>query len=201
MRRSLTLQPVGGAPIPLAIEIEPDGRFRLELEGDAVTGCLERLAGGGSLLWIGRRCVPFHAVRVGPELHVWLGGEVFRFVVPASAGREAGTAGSSPTGGEVRAPMPGRVIQVLASPGARVAAGDGVAVLESMKVQFRVVAPIAGRVAEVRCAPGQMVELDALLARVEPDAEARQEEPADDPSGIPAERAGGGGGAAGRPAE
>ncbi len=72
-------------------------------------------------------------------------------------------------GGRIIAPMPGRVLQVLAAPGDRVARGAVLLVMEAMKVQMRITAPIAGTVQAVRCAVGDLVEDGAELVVVEPD--------------------------------
>lgn len=64
------------------------------------------------------------------------------------------------------APMPGRVVRVLSVPGADVAAGQGLVVIEAMKMENEIRAPHAGRVQEVAVREGQAVEAGALLAVV-----------------------------------
>ena len=64
------------------------------------------------------------------------------------------------------APMPGRVVRVLEAPGAEVAAGQGLVVIEAMKMENELVSPRAGRVLEVAVREGQAVEAGALLALV-----------------------------------
>jgi biotin carboxyl carrier protein len=66
--------------------------------------------------------------------------------------------------------MPGQVLLVPASVGARVRAGDPVVVLESMKMELTLTAPADGTVAELTVAPGDSVVVDQPLARVEPAA-------------------------------
>lgn len=63
----------------------------------------------------------------------------------------------------VRSPMPGRVVRVLVAPGQAVAAGQGVVVLEAMKMENEVRAPNAGAVARVHVAAGDAVEANAAL--------------------------------------
>ncbi len=58
----------------------------------------------------------------------------------------------------VAAYMPGRVVAVLAGEGAEVKAGDGVIVLEAMKMQNEIQAEHDGRIARVFVEPGQAVE-------------------------------------------
>jgi biotin carboxyl carrier protein len=58
----------------------------------------------------------------------------------------------------VAAYMPGRVVAVLAAEGAEVKAGDGVIVLEAMKMQNEIQAEHDGKIAKVFVEPGQAVE-------------------------------------------
>ena len=60
-------------------------------------------------------------------------------------------------------PMPGRVVRVLSAVGNDVAAGQGLAVIEAMKMENEIRAPRAGRVQEVAVREGQAVEAGALL--------------------------------------
>jgi biotin carboxyl carrier protein len=70
--------------------------------------------------------------------------------------------GGAGTGGRRRARvdayMPGRVVAVLAVEGSEVKAGDGVIVLEAMKMQNEIQAEHAGRIAKIFVQPGQPVE-------------------------------------------
>ena len=65
---------------------------------------------------------------------------------------------------ELRAPMVGRIIEVLVEPGATVDEEDEVLVIESMKMQIPITAPRACTVREVRVSAGTTVqEGDVLL--------------------------------------
>jgi biotin carboxyl carrier protein len=64
------------------------------------------------------------------------------------------------------APMPGRVVRVLAEAGKDVDAGRGLVVIEAMKMENELKSPRAGRVLEVAVREGQAVEAGALLAVV-----------------------------------
>ena len=65
---------------------------------------------------------------------------------------------------ELRAPMVGRIIEVLVEPGAQVDEEDEVLVIESMKMQIPITAPRAARIGEIRVSPGTTVqEGDVLL--------------------------------------
>jgi biotin carboxyl carrier protein len=65
------------------------------------------------------------------------------------------------------APMPGRVVRVLLAAGDEVTAGQGVLVVEAMKMQNEIKSPKAGRVLEVRVTEGANVDANQILAVVE----------------------------------
>ncbi|MBI4013633.1 MAG: biotin/lipoyl-binding carrier protein [Candidatus Rokubacteria bacterium] len=67
----------------------------------------------------------------------------------------------------VRAHITGVVFQVVANAGARVAAGDPILILESMKMEIPVEAPRAGVVQAVRVAEGQTVQEGDVVALLE----------------------------------
>ncbi len=63
--------------------------------------------------------------------------------------------------------MPGKVVRVLVAPGDEVRAGQGLVVLEAMKMENEIGAPRAGRVKSVDVIPGQTVETGARLVVLE----------------------------------
>jgi biotin carboxyl carrier protein len=67
----------------------------------------------------------------------------------------------------IEAVMPGRVVRLLVEEGQEVEAGQGVLVLEAMKMENEVAAPRAGTVSTVKVAQGETVETGQLLAVVE----------------------------------
>jgi biotin carboxyl carrier protein len=75
---------------------------------------------------------------------------------------EAGTGRIS-----VKAPMPGKVVRVLVSAGDDVRAGDGLIVVEAMKMQNELKAPKAGRIVSIDARETQAVTAGQILAVVE----------------------------------
>lgn len=65
------------------------------------------------------------------------------------------------------APMPGKVVRVLLSSGEMVAAGQGVVVVEAMKMQNEVKSPKSGQLVEIRVKEGDTVTANQILATVE----------------------------------
>jgi biotin carboxyl carrier protein len=67
----------------------------------------------------------------------------------------------------VSVPMPGKVIAVLVSEGDTVERGQGLVIVEAMKMENEVRCPINGEVKEVRVKPGDALQAGAILAVVE----------------------------------
>ena len=65
---------------------------------------------------------------------------------------------------EIKAPMVGKVIEVLVKPGDAIERGQEVVILESMKMEIPVVAPEDGTVASIELAVGDACEAGTLLA-------------------------------------
>jgi biotin carboxyl carrier protein len=76
--------------------------------------------------------------------------------------------GADPQGRQsVSVPMPGKVIAVLVAEGDAVERGQGLVIVEAMKMENEVRSPIAGVVKEIRVKPGDTVEGGAVLLVVE----------------------------------
>lgn len=167
------------------VDVRRDGHeWIISLNGRTCRVDARRVDGGWSLL-IGpeatdasgaRRSydVAFDAGSHGLRVHV--DGVPVPVSFPGLRRRTRGAGAGVATGSGqqvVAAPMPGRVVKVLVSPGDVVADRQPVAVLEAMKMQNDVRVAHAGRVAEVRAIEGALVEAGAVLVII--DAEAHGE--------------------------
>ena len=70
-------------------------------------------------------------------------------------------------GGPVKAVMPGVVVELLADPGAEVAEGQPLLILEAMKMQNEIAAPGPARIASIHVAVGQAVAAGDPLVTLE----------------------------------
>jgi 3-methylcrotonyl-CoA carboxylase alpha subunit len=82
----------------------------------------------------------------------------------------AGEIGDAAAEARITSPMPGTVIRILAEPGAELAAGAPVLVLEAMKMEHTLRAPASGRLVALNCAVGDFVQEGIDLADFEPEA-------------------------------
>ena len=84
---------------------------------------------------------------------------------PVAAAAPAAPAAPASAGAvEVKAPMPGNILDVKVAAGASVKAGDVLVILEAMKMENEIVAPQDGTVATINVAVGDSVEPGATLA-------------------------------------
>jgi pyruvate carboxylase subunit B len=128
---------------------------------------------------------PVRMVTIGDEVHrvlvrpgatrgeytLWLDG--YRFDVEAldertRAIRELSGASAGPTGpAPLKAPMPGLIVRIHVQVGDQVQAGQGLVVMEAMKMENELRATAAGRVKSIIVTTGTAVEKGALLIELE----------------------------------
>jgi biotin carboxyl carrier protein len=84
--------------------------------------------------------------------------------IRAMTGHSAGPQGPRP----VRAPMPGLIVRIEVAQGDTVQAGQGVAVMEAMKMENELRAEGPGVVSRIVVEPGQAVEKGSVLVEFEP---------------------------------
>lgn len=68
--------------------------------------------------------------------------------------------------GDVTSAMPGTIVEVMVSVGAKIKAGDAVLVIEAMKMENEVSAPISGTVTQVHIKKGDSVNPDEALVEI-----------------------------------
>ena len=103
----------------------------------------------------------------GDDVYVHLDGETYALTYEHPLERLAHAAHGAAEDG-LRAPMPGSLVVVHARPGQKVAKGEALLVMESMKMETTLTAARDGVVAAVHYAPGQTFDRDALLLSLEP---------------------------------
>lgn len=103
------------------------------------------------------------------EMHVIVGSERFDVEVrdPRSLRSRRAAAGQESGPAKITAPMPGKVVRVLASVGDEVEAGQGVIVVEAMKMQNEIKSPKKGKVTKIAATESSLVNAGDLLAMIE----------------------------------
>lgn len=109
-----------------------------------------------------------YRVCLGPSGEVSVNGNTVRIQVLDPRAFQTGGQGRAGTGrATISASMPGKVIRVLVTPEDRVEAGQGLIVVEAMKMQNEMKAPRAGRVAEVRTTADATVAAGDILVVID----------------------------------
>ncbi len=106
----------------------------------------------------------------GPtDVHFWVKNSRFAVEVhdPRSFRSRKAAAGLGEGAQKLVAPMPGKVVRILLAPGAEVEAGQGVLVVEAMKMQNEMKAIKKGTLKQVLVKEGAAVNAGDVLAIVE----------------------------------
>ena len=155
------------------ITVELDGTHVL-VNGERLAATLEHIDGTPvRLLRVGDTVHRVVARRDGPRGRYALDVDGWQFVAEALdertrairdlAAQSASASGPAP----LVAPMPGLVVRILTEVGAEVAAGQGLVVIEAMKMENELRASAAGRVTAVRAEAGTAVNKGAVLVELE----------------------------------
>ena len=156
---------VGGRSAWLTIE---GGRFRYERAGadplEREFSVAQLDSGAYSVLIEGRAYLVTAGAGAGIRVNRReLSVEIFD--PRAMRGRQSAGAGAGRL--NIAAPMPGKVVRLLVAPGDAVEAGQGLVVVEAMKMQNEMRSPKAGRVAEVRTSVHATVAAGEVLVVIE----------------------------------
>lgn len=151
------------------VEVE-DGLLRVD--GEEIRAELASLPGTDRRhLRLENRSVALFAQQVADGWMIELEGRAFELRVEDDRARHirelAGSTAQTQSRLEVRAPMPGLIVKVEAVVGREVEAGDGLVVMEAMKMENELRAESSGTVLEVHVEPGMTVDRNDLLAVIE----------------------------------
>lgn len=156
----------------------PDSQFTLHSQpGPGAPGVVQHVSGSASVIEVvpgvfsvllGHRSFTVRVVVNGGELEVWTGAERHTISVADArdrSGRSKKIASAGPL--EISAQMPGKVIKLLVEPGAKVHAGQGVIVVEAMKMQNEMKSPKDGIVSRIQALEGATVSPGETLLVIE----------------------------------
>ncbi len=103
------------------------------------------------------------------DLHMWVGSARFAVELrdPRSLRSRQASAGDDTGPRKILAPMPGRVVRLLLEENSPVEAGQGVVVVEAMKMQNEIKSPKKGVVKKISAVAGAAVNPGDVLAIVE----------------------------------
>lgn len=164
MKRLVTL---GGRMHEIALNLTADPP-QISMDGEAVAADLRRVDARTISLLLDGQAFAFFLEPGEGRGQVRLSGSGYSAMATVADPRRQRREPAAEEGKlRLIAPMAGRVVRWLAEPGAALAAGQGVLVLEAMKMQNEVTSPKAGRLAARLAEAGQAVGPGAPLAEIE----------------------------------
>jgi biotin carboxyl carrier protein len=157
---SLPAQPIIGVASEIAWNVRLDGR-------EIAVSCARLNAGAMSLVVNGEsfdvQCEPS-----GESLRVFVRGTAYECSVADPRSLRKKRAGLSETGEQkLIASMPGKVVRIIANVGDQITAGQGILVIEAMKMQNEVRSPKNGHLKKLLVAEGANVVAGEVLAIIE----------------------------------
>ena len=156
----------GSRHLGVSVHREAPGRFTVTVD-ETSHGVEAALLDSTTIqLVIGGVSQVAHVVRLGGTTHVWIAGELHQLQAEAAGGSAEHVVHLQP---QVLAPMPGKVLQVLIAAGQTVATGDGLVIVEAMKMEHRIVAPAKATVVRVQVKPGDQVDFGTQLVSLKLD--------------------------------
>jgi biotin carboxyl carrier protein len=153
-------------PVSLLVQRQGEGWSVTLPDGSAHEIIARRLADGRIHVRTSDRALSVAVAQIGLETHVSHDGKLYVFE-PSDV--EGGVPPARKATGDLTAPMPGMVVDVLVEVGDHVEAYQPVAVVEAMKVMATVEAALAGRVSEICVQKGQRVAQGEKLVVVAPE--------------------------------
>ncbi len=170
MSRKITLQHASQSePVSVSIEKVAEGSpndFHVVLGDRRIDAEIELFGSGAGWIRLGGKVVRFYGHRQGDDIQVWYGGKVYDFKTVDAEGPKGAVRGAVLLP-ELTAPMPGTILRILVADGDELSAHQPLIIMESMKMEMTISAPAVGCVKEITCSEGDLVEMGALLIRLE----------------------------------
>jgi biotin carboxyl carrier protein len=165
----------GKAPVVVSLVERNENQFEVTIDGRTVE--VDAARSGRtiySILEDGRQFEVLIDESGAHGFDVLVGGQLFHLQAFDERSKLLSSTGKAIATGpqRVEAEMPGKVVKVAIVVGASVTEGQGVVIVEAMKMENEIKSPIEGVVTEIGVAEGQTVESGALLFVVTPPAAA-----------------------------
>lgn len=164
----------------MKLQIEIDGKKRRvemtqagerpvwTIDGQRLEADATEVSPGIYSILINGRSLEVRMERLGAELRAITGTRRFKVVIQDEREwrRDRGSAAEAEGRQKILAPMPGKIVRVLVKTGDAVRAGQGLLVVEAMKMQNEIRAPKTGTVDRLAVIEGQTVNSGEVVAIV-----------------------------------
>ena len=147
-------------------QLHEPARVNALIDGRSVEADAARILPGVYSILLGGRSLEATVEETAEGLLVRVAGREFPIEItdPRSWRRRRGGSIELEGRQQVAAPMPGKIVSILAAPGQKVEAGQGLLVIEAMKMQNEIRSPKSGTVERLLAKEGQTVGAGEILA-------------------------------------
>lgn len=146
----------------------PGDSPRWEIDGQALEAdAIEVSPGIYSVIFDGKS-IEVRIERIGAQLRVAANGKEFFAAIENPRGLKRSRAGAAQIEGrqEVMAPMAGKIVRTLVKAGDDVQSGQGLLIVEAMKMQNEIRSPKAGKIERLKVVEGQTVNAGDIVVVV-----------------------------------
>jgi len=153
----------------IELHVAGDSNFTVDIDGMPRTVDTRRLGPNTYSLLIDGHSVVADVSPNGDDYTVCIAGEIFRIRLTDERRRQVALGEPEEERGrhEIRALMPGKIVDILVQVGDAVIRDQGLLIIEAMKMENEVKSPAAGEVKEVLVRPGQAVEVNQAVMVIE----------------------------------
>lgn len=144
------------------INLEEGKQTEVEIEGKRIPVEFQKIDERFYSIIVDSKSIGVGILKKGKKVEVFIDGDIYEFESISEWERHTGREIISGTQ-EIKSPMPSRVVKILKKGDEEVREGEGVIVIEAMKMESELKSPIEGKVKEVRVKEGEAVESGTVL--------------------------------------
>ena len=144
------------------LNLEDGKQTEVEIDGKKFPVGFQKLDERFYSILIDGESIGVGILKKGKKVEVFLNGELYEFESISERERQSASAIISGVQ-QIKSPMPSRVVKILKNVDEAVNEGEGVIVIEAMKMESELKSPINGIVTEVKVKEGSAVESGSVL--------------------------------------
>ncbi len=158
-----------GKKVPVRLRPTGNGQYELMVNGESKTVDVRPLGRNQFHLILDGKSYDVQATASDSEVILARMGGNLTLKTPDERRWSGSAGGGGASDGTIAAPMPGKVVKYQVKAGEKVKAGQGIVVVEAMKMQNELKSPVNGTVVKLGPAEGTAVENGTLLLKIDPD--------------------------------
>jgi biotin carboxyl carrier protein len=150
-----------------------DGQYRISLDEREYAVDSTAISNNCLSLLVNGKAITVYLAEANGKKYISIAGEQFlieeaQSEASAASGADATAVDEAPV---AASPMPGKVVKILVSLGDKVEQGQGLVIVEAMKMENEIKSPVKGIVDKVNFKPGDLVDAAQPILEMKPEVE------------------------------